>query len=308
MIAAHEGRARERSSVQCEPCYSHCLRTVRYDSYHVNRHSAGTSLLSRSRDRCVTRVVHLVRPQALRAAERRQLLAVPAHAAVCRAQAPRRRGPAGGDAGGERAPPPPLRDHRRRAASCSASGSPSRSRPRRSTATSGCSSSSSPSSAEPRGRCTRSRASRPSAQRAQLAELRGASIERFAGRPELAHARAPRSSSAPASPAPPPSSGRTWLGNRMARATGATVGDGAADPEVVWLLILRRGGAARRAVGVLVGAGPDRRYWRCSGGPRGSCGRGGSNRFRSASELTSSSAWARISWRSAESASITTMS
>ena len=111
----------------------------------------------------------LVRPQALRAAQHRPLLALPAHAALRRARAARRGRPARGDARGERPAAALLRDHRRRARSGSASGSPSRSRARWSTATSGCSSCSSPSSPA-RARCIALALEQAAAQRAKLAE------------------------------------------------------------------------------------------------------------------------------------------
>ena len=115
-------------------------------------------------------------------------------------------------------------------ASCSASGSPSRSRPRWSTATSACSSCSSPSSASPE-EVQALALEQAEAQRRQLAEYE-AIQERFAG---PAGARAPpaaRSSSAPATgPRRRRVLGGAWLGNRLARTTGATVGDRAAQPS-----------------------------------------------------------------------------
>ena len=170
--------------------------TIRYASHRCQPQlRARSGLLPRARHRRRPRAVDLVRPQALRAAEHRPLLALPPHPALRRARAARRGRPARGDARGERPAAPLLRDHRRRAASCSASGSPSRSRPRWSTATSGCSSCSSPSSAAP-SRCRRSRVQQAEAQRRQLAEYEAhpGALRRPAGArapPALARARHP---------------------------------------------------------------------------------------------------------------------
>ena len=67
------------------------------------------------------------------------------------------------------------------------------------------------------------------AQRRQLAEYEGLQ-ERFADRPEFSH-RLRSLDLGTRMAVRPPSSGRTWLGNRVTRATGAMVGDGGFQPR-----------------------------------------------------------------------------
>ena len=112
--------------------------TIRYYSHHVNRTAARTDLLPRARDRRHARPVHALRPQALRPAHRRELLALSPHAALRRARAPRRGRPARGDARGDRPAAAPLHDHHGRQPAARRVAQRTRDAARRSTATSGC--------------------------------------------------------------------------------------------------------------------------------------------------------------------------